>query len=293
MGVWSWAAPGTETPAQKIARADNLKDLGITDVYVDISSYIDHAEIPDLQARGQQVGSFSQSLREEASILTNRGMKLHAVAGNTRWANPDYAYIPLKIQQYISTYNQGSSPSQRMASLQFDIEFYNDKSFPDAPAQNTENYLALADQLVAAHQQLFVSDKQMPLGFAIPAWFDGSNPDMPKLPRSIGAQLMDKLQRIPDSYIVIMGYRKQTDGEDGSIAKAKPLFDMARSNHSSVKLLIGQETTNVQPKKITFYGSSQGELINATTTLNDTFNAYQQFTGFIINDQTGLLQLTH
>jgi hypothetical protein len=292
VGVWSWTAPDSETTAQKAAHADSLKKLGITDVYIDISSYIDHAELPDLQARKQQVGSFTQSLREEASTLTSRGIRPHAVAGNTRWANPDSAYIPLKVQQYISTYNQESSPHERMASLQFDIEFYSDKNFSDAPLQNTEEYLALVDRLVAAHQQLFINGGQIPLGFAVPTWFDGNNQDMPKLPRPIGAQLMDKLQGIPDSYIVIMDYRKQTDGEDGSIAKAKTLFDMAQSGHSPVKLLIGQETVDVQPKKITFYGSSQNELVNATTTLNEAFSAYPQFTGFVINDEAGLLQLT-
>lgn len=292
IGVWDWTAPDSETSAQKIAHADALKNLGVTDCYIDISSYIDHAEIPNLQTRKQQLDTFTRGLHEEVSTLTSRGIRAHALAGNTRWSNPDYAYIPLKILQYVHAYDESSSVNQQLASIQFDVEFYSDKNFSSAPEQDTKDYLTLVDQLITARNQTFTtSDSHVPLGFTIPTWFDGSNPDMPKLDQPIAVQLIEKLQKVPGSYLAIMDYRNQTGGEDGSIAKAQTFFNIANDAHSPVKFLIGQETTDVQPAKITFYGKHQSSLINATTTLNTTFGHYPQFAGFIINDQNGLLTL--
>jgi hypothetical protein len=292
IGIWQWQAPTAESPDQMATDADTLKAQGITDVYIDISSYIDADEQRDPQQRQQKTAAFTQSLQQEASTLSARGLKAHALAGNTRWSDPDYWYVPHKLLDYLKSYNGSAKPDQQLSGIQFDIEFYNDKHFNDDPQRHIADYLTLANDLIMQHKQLFTgSNQDVSLGFVVPSWFDGSNPDMPKLSKPITFQLIDQLKQVPSSTIALMAYRRQVQGGDGTAGKAAPTLAYAKTNNSSVKILIGQETTDVKPAKITFFGGTKDELKQAVTELQTTFTDNTNLAGFAFNDQEGFIKL--
>ena len=54
-----------------------------------------------------------------------------------------------------------------------------------------------------------------------------------------------------------MDYRNIADGNDGSIENAQTDIKYISENCPDLQFIIGQETSNVSPSKITFYGTSK------------------------------------
>ena len=292
VGVWDWQAPDTTTLATKQHEAEFLKQQGITDVYVDISSYNDYDELPSGSDRSAKIQAFTRGLRDEVSALSAVGIKTQALAGDTKWANPDYQYIPLKLLAFAHDYNSSASPAQRLAGMQFDIEFYSAPDFTDDATQNTLDYLSITKQLVQKRSQLFTVNSSFALGFAVSDWLDGSNAGyMPNVSVD-GAKkqpplqyLLTQLKGSPSAYIAVMSYRNHTDGPDGTIARARA--EMTAAQAAGVAMLVGEETTNISPAKLTFYSQDKAALKQSTVTINGAFGGNSEFAGFAINDEQG------
>lgn len=296
IGMWDWTAPDKTTVAQKQALASQLKQDGITDVYIDISSFIDYDELPQ-SGRQDKITAFTTALKQEVNSLSAQGIRAHGLAGNVTWSNPDNAYIPPKILAYVAQYNSSVSAAERLSGMQFDIEFYSDDAFSDNPVQNTTDYLALVKQLVAQRNNAFNKDPNFALGFAIPDWMDGTNAQfMPNVSIDGGPArtpldaILASLKHAPHSYIAVMSYRNHADGADGTIARAAK--EVQRGNASSVRVLVGEETNRVSPAKLSFYGKSRQDVMRSTVDTQQAFGAYGMFAGFAINDAKGYFELS-
>ncbi|HEU4966080.1 MAG TPA: hypothetical protein VFT53_01180 [Candidatus Saccharimonadales bacterium] len=291
VGIWDWTAPDHETRAQQEANASALQREGVTDVYIDISSYNDHDEIADPAAREQQRAAFINALRDEVILLHSHGIRAGALAGNAHWANSDYWYVPLKLMDFVASYNKGASTDEQLTGIQFDIEFYSAPEFQDNPTQSVADYKNVVEQLCDKYRTLFSGAGAPGFGFVIPSWFDGSNTAIPKTPKPLAFWLADELHTLPQSMIAVMAYRMQPDGVDGTEAKMRPILSYVQQSDPSVHVLIGQETTDVRPAKITFYGHSMADMKQAAVRLQTTFGGNRSFTGFMVNDETGFLRL--
>lgn len=296
VGLWNWQAPDTSSTATKRQDAQTLKRLGITEVYIDISEYNDYDELPTGSSRTAKIRAFTQGLHAEVAALSSVGIKAQALAGDTRWGNPDYQYVPLKLLTFVHDYNAAASPAQRLAGMQFDIEFYSADDFTDAATQNTLDYLSLTKQLIRKRSALFAANPSFALGFTVPDWLDGSNAGyMPNVSLD-GAKkqpplhyLLSQLQNSSNAYIVVMAYRNHTDGSDGTIARAQT--EMAQAQTAGVTMLVGEETTDTTPTKLTFYGWTKTALKQSTLHINAAFGDNSTFAGFAIDDQRGYLSL--
>lgn len=297
VGLWDWTAPDMTTKSDKATQASTLKNQGITDVYIDISSYIDDAELPNAAARQTKLTTLTNSLHDEVSIMNTNGIKVHALAGNVRWSDPDYSYIPLATLDYVHTYNQSATPTQKLAGMQFDIEFYSQDTFSQDPKQHTLDYLNLTSQLISKRNAYFAADSNFALGFTAADWLDGTNASfIPNVnyngkTQPVFMHLASQLKAAPQSYIAVMAYRNHTDGPDGTIARAQTEVQVAQTN--GIKLLIGEETNKVSPSKLSFYGERKQDVKQSTINLEQAFGADSSFSGFAINDRTGYATLAN
>jgi hypothetical protein len=297
VGVWDWQQPDRATAAQDAQAALSLKQQGVTEVYIDISAYNDYDELttPD---RPSKLSAFTVGLRTEVAALHRQGISAQALAGSTRWGDPDLAYIPSKLLDYAHTYNASAASDEQLAGIQFDIEFYSDPHFSDNAAENTRNYLSLTQQLIAQRAQLFGASHFL-LGFTAVDWLDGRNASfVPNISIANGPtepplqQLLDQLKGQHDTYIALMAYRNHADGSDGTIERAQSDMDMIQNvGGGKVKVLLGQETTKVSPGKLSFYGMSKQDVSTSAARLQEAFGTYSSFAGFTINDEQGYLAL--
>jgi hypothetical protein len=295
VGMWNWTAPDQATQIQKEQDAKKLKEQGITEVYIDISSYIDYDEstAPDRQAK---IDSFTNALRQQVRALSAQGIKTQALVGNVKWSNPDYVYIPQKLMKYVSQYNASSASNEKLQGMQFDIEFYSADDFTDDPEQNTRDYLSMVKQLVIMKNINFANDANFALGFAAADWLDGTNAHyIPNISLDGGPkltpfeQLAVQLKGVSGAYIAVMAYRNHTDGSDGTIARASSEVKIGQK--AGVRILVGEEAGKVDPAKLTFYGRSKNDLKQSTIDVQKAFSSYSMFGGFGINDQKSYFAL--
>jgi hypothetical protein len=152
-------------------------------------------------------------------------------------------------------------------------------------------YLDTLDTLASHFQTKLTGapDKDLGLGFAVPYWFDDQNDNIKPLTwkEKTGPTIyhvLDRLNTIQHSNIVVMAYRNAARGNNGTIALSRTELQYAQYKAPNVKVIVGQETSNVQPATITFYSKSKTELSQEVKFINDEFNTIPTYDGIAIND---------
>lgn len=294
VGIWSWEAPGTVGAEQVRQQATDLKKEAISRVYIDITSYVDAMELPADKNPQAAIADFTSKLKETARAYNAGGVRPYALAGNSKWGSPDAEYLPLAIVDYLKDYNAQAAPEEELHGLQFDIEPYSEEGFYDDATTGFSDYLAVTKAIIARHASNF-SAKDIDLGFAVPFWFDGENPDVPQVAMSGTTKypvfhLIDQLKTLPSGYLAVMAYRTQAGGEDGSIAHTKAEMDYA-SKTQTVKVYIGQETAQVEPASITFYSLGKNKLKAAVKELDTAFKGQPAYGGILVHDSKSFREL--
>jgi hypothetical protein len=138
--------------------------------------------------------------------------------------------------------------------------------------------------------------KSFAIGFTVPFLYVEPSNDITldwngQGSKLVSYHLLGILNQTPGGYIVFMDYRNFADGNDGSIQHAQPLFDYASKNAPNVKIVIGQETTDVAPAKITFFNTSKQEFMAEAEKLLQAFGSYQDFGGIAIHDLPNYINL--
>lgn len=292
VGVWSWKSPDTYSLSEMQAQAAELQKNNIKTTYTDISSYADYIEITNPTEKQQKINALTAALKQFIGTFHGHGIAVRALAGNIAWGNTDSWHLPQSILEYVHTYNVGVASQEQLAGVQFDIEYYNDKTYKEDKNINNTTYLGLTNTLIAQQLQL---NSDFPLGFTMPYWFDNQNSNAPTVTfegvaKTPMQHVVDQLNILPNGYITVMAYRNTAKGVDGVIKHAQQEVDYA-SNKAHTKVYVGLETTAVKPSKITFYNKSKSDLIDVAGQTNQAFNAKPAFKGFTINDSDGLLQL--
>jgi hypothetical protein len=293
IGIWSWKSPDSYSTQSLQSFAKQVKSTHVNTVYVDISAYADYSEIADLAQKQAKIDQLTSSLQSYIATFKHNGITVHALAGNSKWGNPDFWYLPQAIVAYVDTFNANPQNAQKLASLQFDIEYYNDPSFKEDKQTNLTDYLKLTESLVDQH---LISGPTTPMGFTVPYWFDNETNNVIKVTFDGGAKypmqhLVDTINALPRAQLTVLSYRNNAYGSDGIIEHAQQEVNYA-SNKAHVKVYIGLETTNVQPEKITYYHKHIGNLYEATHDINERFASKKAYNGFVINDAPGLIRLT-
>ncbi|HSX06629.1 MAG TPA: hypothetical protein VLG92_02835 [Candidatus Saccharimonadia bacterium] len=298
VGVWDWIQPDHTTSEQDNTEAATLKQQGVTEVYVDISAYNDYDELTTAD-RQTKIAGFNHALATEVAALHSQGISAQALVGNKHWSDPDAVYIPLKLLNYAHDYNASVSPGEQLSGIQFDIEFYNDKEvYADNHMQSTQDYLSMVQQLTTLRTHLF-GNSNFALGFAVPEVFSGRDtsfvPDVAFNGSTAQPPLVHiaaLLKSVPDSYIALMAYRNHATGDDGTIAlAAASLHEIQDTGEGKVSVLIGEETTEQTPAKITYFGSDKATLRTAVAQIQQAYQDSTVFKGVAIDDQLGFLRL--
>jgi hypothetical protein len=288
--VYLWQSPLDMPVTQMNEDLSFVSSKGMNTIYLDISDYIDFYEQKDSPARVQKLDALHSSLQTFVGLATEKGLVVHALAGNKKWGFSDYAYIQTKFLDFINDYNSSVSENQKIKGMQFDVETYNDPDFNKNKKDALDQYLL---SLRATVKYYMVKKYNFKLGYTVPYWFDNENNNIPlitykKKSAPIIYHMFDTLNKISKSYVVIMDYRNTVDGTDGSVAHAQNEVTYASKYAKHVKIIIAQETTDVEPAKITFYNHMSEDFLNALLRINKTFQPYSVYDGIAVNDLGGM-----
>ena len=294
--VWDWETTEHTDPEGFLS---DLHERGITTVYADIGEYVDIYEMPYGTTKQFELDEFDSQLIEYVGFAHERGMKVHALAGHPLWANSSHRYITEIILEYVGEFNL-ANPELAFTGVQFDIEPYSQPDYSLSSAASIYiEYLDTVDQIANQVTDLQDSDSglaTLQLGFAIPYWLDGENEYAEKVvwrgeEKFVFYHLLRRLNAVPHSYVVIMAYRNYAEGLDGVLEHTKAELKYMSTYTPRVRLFIGQETSNVLPKKITCYHLTFRRLKKEVDRMAELLKDQKSFSGFSFNDAATFLEL--
>lgn len=294
--VWDW------NPLEKPNLSeflDNLKSRGITTVYLNISDYVDLYEITDKEERLKKIENFNTGMKNYTTLVRDKGLIVHALVGGANWGNASHRYLNGIILNYVKEFNL-LNPDINFQGIQFDIEPYSQESFNVQKSHDIfVQYLDTIDEIVTNFNNLQKQSEQLSLirlGLVIPYWYDGQDEHIQKITwkgenKYIFYHLLNCLNQTQNGYVVIMAYRNFVDGSDGVIEHIQDEINFSNQYTQRLKIIIGQETSNVKPKKITYFGKSFNDMLKEIKKIGLNFEGYTNIGGFAFNNADSFLEL--
>ena len=286
-GVWYW------TPVTQMSATD-MKDVIASAVdnhfnamYLTIDDYVEIDMMAPGSAKDIALDNYQQLLNTFLTLAAQNNIAVDAEAGASNWVLPEYAWRSRNILTFVADYNK--SHANKFRGVQFDIEPYLLPGYEDNPAPILTQYIQMVQMLATVNAPL-----QVPLSFDIPHFYDSVLAWTPKITVDgvsdyTYGHLLRILNQLPNSSILIMAYRNYAEGAGGTneIAGAEIL----QANATNVKVIVGQETGNVDPAYVTFYGTSKSYLASQIAIINQTFQVDSSFGGIAVHYMDPFLQL--
>ncbi|GGD83719.1 hypothetical protein GCM10010911_47380 [Paenibacillus nasutitermitis] len=269
---------GTEKPAQSVQKQDRAMWIWESESYPLVmnprSRTVLHAMATDTSTFGQDpittlylgVDKFEGTdmledergkVRDFVKWAHKEGFRVQAlIAGGTRppyfGAYERYREPALREFEKVLNYNLSSDPKERFDGVNVDVEPYIAADFKtDTPSVQIQ-YL---DYLETILERRDASGLDLPVGPAIPRWYDTSDNTKAIPWKGVTKPLSQHIQDIAD-YIAIMDYRDQAEGSVGIIDQARDELEYANAIEKNNSVVIGVETKDIadggDPEMISF-----------------------------------------
>lgn len=295
--AWLWDSPDIFTKDDLIKMFQLAQSEKITMIYLRMDDYADIYKIKDGNKKITRIKKLNDAAQQFIALAREYNIKVQALGGNTGWADPSERSYPDLFFDGVLNYNNSNIEDQ-FVGIQFDVESYNSAAYKKNKNQTLTNYLDFVQEMIDKKQKNTATVKNnFYLGFAIPFWYDNENNNGVALNwrefglKPVAYHLFDILNKTTGGYVVLMDYRNYAVGIDGSIENARNEIEYASKNSPEIKIIIGQETTNVSPSKITFYNTSKEIFRGEVSKIIEAFKFYNVFTGIAIHHLSSYIDL--
>jgi hypothetical protein len=287
LGAYEWDnSTWWPDPSAYTSTLSQLQALGVNTLYVDITE-----AVTMIQHHSTKLQSFVSDFASLVREADNDGFRVDALGGDPTWATTSLNgpnRLLSAVRQIIALL-----PTGALDGVQFDVEPWSLPSWHTHAAARSLDWLKFIQHVVST----WSCDKMMGrLGFTVPYWFDGSNGNVPEVTfdgsKGYPFQLaLPLLAPLDDTVLNVMAYRNFTAGSNGSIALFDPNMAAVVAEGSSTNLLLGQETGNVRPPDVTFYGLGCSAFETAASQLHVKFDPDPNYAGDAVDDVETMLAL--
>lgn len=228
-------------------------------------------------------------------------MKIEALIAEKNWSDPDYVYIVYEIFDFIIEYNKKHKVNKEIFNgIHFDIEVNSIKYFFEKSEKEKEkifvNYLKMIDRVVKKkNKNMKILGDEFSITFDTPFSYIGNKKI---LQVEYGGEVgdvfvhMDEiLNNTTNANIVIMAYRRNFYGKNGSFYLIKKFLDYFKNNKSNVGFYLGFETSKTVEDTITFFGYNKSDLINELKKASEKLKSNNNFKGISIHHIDSFLNL--
>ena len=215
------------------------------------------------------------------------GFRVEALLGSYpmktwEYVLPERDLAARAMMQHILDYNAAAGTQERFDGVHLDIEPHALDSWSDETRVSLSRmFLARSREWVAMARQ---AGKGFLVGAAIPFWYDGFAVAWEGAAKPLNAHLQDLYD-----YVAVMDYRNRAEGPDGIIAHARE--EIAYGSAHGKAVLLGLETGEAQPPKVTFRNHGAGALTREMATTELAFAKKRAFGGFAIHHLRTWLEL--
>jgi hypothetical protein len=277
-GMWVWDFPKDMLASD--AKLKTLQTKGFNTLYITVDDYLDIASMSAGTAKTAAINTYFTNLAAFVKKANSYGMQVDAEAGWRDWAKSENRYKGFAIIDMAKAYN-AAHPEARLRGFQYDVEPYLLPEYETNKGQVLTDFATFIDQ---SAQRLVGSDLQF--GVTIPHFYDDVVGWTPKITYGGTTDytynvLLKILEKKPGSTILLMSYRNTFDGTNGTRAVSETEVKEATGTHTNV--IVGQETGNVDPAYVTFYGMTKTDVSVALSTIGSKFSSYANYGGTAVD----------
>ncbi len=286
-GVWLWTPTFNLTPAYWDSVISGAKKNGIRNIYLSIDTYLDIYVMPEGPEKEAKKKAFDGILENFIAAAHENDMTVDAEAGWRNWAEPGNEYKAFAVVDYVLQYN--ATHTEKLRGFQYDVEPYLLSSYQTNKKTVLRNFVDLVSRTVT---RLRTSD--LKLSVVIPDFYDSESGETPRFLYGWSysyalTHLLHELERRPGSALIVMAYRNQSEGPDGSIHISQD--EIRAADDYRTKVIVAQETGDVLPPSITFYNTSLSSLNTQMQNIQEAFATNESYNGIAIHYINALLEL--
>jgi hypothetical protein len=277
-GVWEWTSAYGMSQATAQQIVNNASANGFNVIYMTVDT--------SLNLSGTQLANYEASLNTLITLAAAKNIAVDAEAGTSDWALPANWSSPEAIITFVANYNQ--THAIKFRGVQFDIEPYSLSQYAQNPSAILTDYVQMVEALVNVDKNY-----GMPLGMDIPFFYtqQAGAPEITVdgITTYPANHLVRLLNELPYGRLLIMAYRNFATGSNGTIDISSPEIQLA--NTGKVNVIVGQETGNVQPNYVTFYGMTKAQMAAQGTIVKQSFASDKSFGGIAVDYLEPYMQL--
>ena len=258
MAMWVWDVRHVRDPAARDELLDFCQARGISTLYLNAFS-------------------LTPAYRAFNRAAHARGIAVHALGGDPRWALPRYHPLPLAWAASVAAFNDQGQPDERFDGIHTDIEpYFLSRQWAEHPARVLGGLLDLHAKL-AEHVS---THRPLQLGVDVPFWFD----DDPAYLIEWRGRVLPPSHHLLDvaDFQTVMAYRNYAEGAEGVIELSRR--EIAYGERVGKLVVIGQETqADLTPVYITYGGMSADYWWGEISKLIAAFGGRRSFGGIAVH----------
>lgn len=279
LGIWIWDFPKDMLSSD--AKLKALQAKGFNTVYITVDDYLDIASMADGSAKTQAINTYFTNLAAFVKKANSYGLRVDAEGGWRDWAKSENRWKGFALIDMVKAYN-AAHPEAKLRGFQYDVEPYLLPEYETNKAPVLLDFVTFIDQSVARF-----GSSDIEFSMSIPHFYDDAQAWTPSFTYNgkntfTFNHLLNILEKKPGSTILLMSYRNTFDGNNGTRQISEVEVKEASAGFHT-KVIVGQETGNVDPAFVTFYGQSKTDVMSAVSTIQKAFARYGQFGGVAVH----------
>ncbi len=286
-GTWLWTPIQDITPEYALYIVNGAKKNGVNTIYMSVDSYLDIFVMAEGDEKEKKKQAFNKNISDFITLAQKNGISVDAEAGWRNWAEDGNTYKAFTVLNFVKSYNK--THTAKFQAFQYDVEPYLLTRYHLNKASVLKNYLDLVGETVNR-----LNNTDLVFSVVIPEFYDGTNNDTPSF-TYLGKKgfaidhLLTLLNRRAGSEIIIMSYRNFSKGDDGTLEISED--EISKANKSKTKIIVAQETGDVQPPYVTFYNTSKPYLVRQLDVISKAFSKEKSFGGVAVHYANAFLDL--
>ena len=259
------------------------KQNGFTVLYVSIDDYLQGDDLPSRERKTRKE-EYMKTLSYFIGAAQTAGLKVDVVGGAKDWSLTQNRWKGYELIDFVQEYNE-TYPQAKIRTLQYDVEPYLLSQYNADKQKVLKDFVSFIDE--SAYRM-----KNVDAGFSvvIPHFYDQAQNWTPTYTyKGHDGSTYTHLLRVlkqkdkDNTSLIIMAYRNFFEDENGTKAISEAEIEEATQGGYSTKIIIAQETGNVQPAYVTFYDYPKSSLIEAVRDIQNYFDEYDNFGGVAIH----------
>lgn len=287
-GVWLWDSPLAMTLTKAKQLIDSAKLNNFNAIYLTIDDVIPTMLMSAGAGKTAALQNYNNAVEQFIVYANQKGIAVDALGGQKDWAkveNRKYAYA---ILDFAAQYN--ASHSNKFRNVQYDVEPYLLPEYETSKGSVLLDFVALTNELVNRNTS------GTGLTMVIPHFYgsgDNWTPDITYGGKSDSTftHLLRALDKQTKNSLIMMSYRNYAVGTGGTLEITNDEMKEASAATRPTKVIVAQETGNVPPSFVTFYGLTRGALFKELGIINSAYQSSSAFGGTAIHYIEPFLEL--